>query len=444
MVLLKDSSKTASANSLPKTEELKSSLQPTTENIKEVFEVAKSEGLKISAPAEVGEKSDDDKSLVKQTTEDFRTEVTKKTEEVKSAAKSTAEDLKTKVKEKTGELQSSVKSTAEQLKTSIKSTTEKGKEKAVEIKSSIDTSLTESSFSILGDNKEDKKDKELSTKDDNDIVVIEETRDKKGETKEESIIAESAGFAQSLPSASDQPQSLSAFELSSLETEPDKSGTSAPVEQPQSLSTYEFPSLDQEKSKTDNGSDIEVLTSEDKSKHEVKPASDTPAPSHIPKAKRDFKKPGSAAASSSEVEPTKDTRETKSKGRKGSKDSKRKEETDSKDSKRQDETDGAPVGGEIRKKSKDDDETDTASGKSKKKAKDCPKTKPPPVPPKPKCKPETAQHKDAKDCDVHIRHPTNRGEFISFGMKFESQDSTTDHIITGVEDGGPASEVGLE
>ena len=433
-----------SANSLPTTEELNSSLQPTTENIKEVFEVEKPRDIKLTVPVEIGEKTDHVKSLVKSTTEDLRTEVTKKTEEVKSSVKSTTEDLKTEVKEKTGQLESSVKSTAEQLKTSVKSATEKGKEKAAEIKSSINTSLTESSFSILGDDKEEKKNKELSTKDDNDIVVIEETRDKRAETKEEPIVAESGSFAQSLPPPSDQPQSLSAFELSSLETKPDKSSTSALAEQPQSLSTYEFPSLDSEKSKTDNGSDIEVLPSEDKSKQEEKRASETPAPSYIPKAKRDFKKAGSATASSAETEPTKDTKETKSKGRKGSKDSKRKEETDSKDHKRHDETDGTSARGETRTKDKDADETDTSSGKSKKKAKDSFKTKPPPVPPKPKCKPETVEHKTTKDYEVHIRHPTNRGEFVSFGMKFESQDSTNDHIIMGVEEGGPASEVGLE
>ena len=406
-------------NSVSATEEVKSILQPTTENIQKVFEVGKPKDLKIELPPRVEEKT---------SSADVLSEAVEKASEVRAAVKSDAEHLKTQIQEKVQELQSSVKSTTEKLSDSVKSAADEVKEKAKEIKSSIDTSLTESSFSILGDDKEDKK--ELSTKDDNDIVVIGETSDKTGEIKEETLVPELGSLVQSAPSLTDEPQSLSAFELPSLQVEPESYGSSG---QPQSLSTYEFPSLDHEKSKTDDGSDIEVLPTEEKSKPE-KSASDTPAPSLIPKAKKDSKK----TSSSEEVESSKDT---KSKGRKGAKDIKRKEETDSK-TKQADDTDGLSAQGDSQKKSKDADELEASSGKSKRKAKDA-KSKPPPVPPKPKYIPESV-HQTMKDFEVHIRHPTNSGEFISFGMKFKSQDSTVDHIITDVEEGGPASEVGLE
>ena len=325
-----------------------------------------------------------------------------------------------KPKDLTLSVPSGMKEKAEELKSSAKAAVEKVKGKAGELKTSIDTSLAESTFSILGDDKDDKKEKEELTKDDivviDDIVVLEETRNTKQEPPSaETVTPESASFAQSLPSLSDQSQSLSAFELSSLEAGHDsKSLASASTKQPQSLSTYEFPSLQPEKSKSDNGSDIEVLPNDEKTKHHEKPASDTPGPSHIPKVKKDTKKSSATAASSSESGNVDSTKDTKRKGRKGSRDAKCK------------------------------DETEASSGETQIKGKEAAKAKPPPVPPKPKqLKPDTS-HQTAKEQEVHIKHPINRGEFVSFGMKFESQDSTPDHIITGVEDGGPASEVGLK
>ena len=47
-----------------------------------------------------------------------------------------------------------------------------------------------------------------------------------------------------------------------------------------------------------------------------------------------------------------------------------------------------------------------------------------------------------KNQEIHVKHPTNENEFLSFGMKLRIED-TDNHIITNVEEGGPASEIGL-
>ncbi len=47
-----------------------------------------------------------------------------------------------------------------------------------------------------------------------------------------------------------------------------------------------------------------------------------------------------------------------------------------------------------------------------------------------------------RDQEIHVKHPTNANEFLSFGMKLRIE-GTENHTITDVEEGGPASEIGL-
>ena len=53
---------------------------------------------------------------------------------------------------------------------------------------------------------------------------------------------------------------------------------------------------------------------------------------------------------------------------------------------------------------------------------------------------ETSQ--PIRDQEIHVKHPTNQNEFLSFGMKLKIEDAEK-HIIIDVEEGGPASEIGL-
>ena len=401
-----------------KTEELKTSTHITPDEIKGKAEEELKSSTQITASEVKGKAEEELKSSTQITADEVKG---KAEEELKSSTQIKASELKGKAEE---ELKSSTQLTTgkvegkaeEELKSSTQVTA--GKRKVEEVKSSIETSLTDSSFSMLVDcDKEDnKKGEELSIKDDNDIVVIDETPHEKSKSYEEIVNSKSGSLAHSLPSLSNQPPSTATFEVSSLEAEHDKgTNTFASTNLTQSIPASEFPSLKHEKSKSDNGSDIEVIHNDDKSpkspaqRHTLPDSSGT---SHLPKTTQESKKPGADVASglkSANVETVKD------------------------------------VGSEVRKSSKDSpeitckDKTDTKA-ESLTKVKETTKPTPTTVPPEQK----TKSDKVPKDHEVHMRHPTNKGEFLSFGMRLGSQDSFPDHVITGVEDGGPASEVGLK